>query len=64
MILLAAISEKKSWYPSLKRLAIDHPLILPFREDLLSQGPILHQNPGFLRLTKIIRELHQVILSS
>ncbi|KAG8537238.1 hypothetical protein GDO81_024849 [Engystomops pustulosus] len=42
---------KKSWYPLLKKMSPENPVILPPSEDLLHQGPIHHPNPGKLQLS-------------
>ncbi|KAG8536681.1 hypothetical protein GDO81_025866 [Engystomops pustulosus] len=42
---------KKSWYPILKRMSTQDPVILPVSEDLLVQGPISHPDPGRLQLS-------------
>ncbi|KAG8537474.1 hypothetical protein GDO81_024475 [Engystomops pustulosus] len=50
VILICPNWPKRSWYPLLRSLCIQQPLILPVRKDLLNQGPILHPDPGSLQL--------------
>ncbi|XP_041417784.1 uncharacterized protein LOC121393399 [Xenopus laevis] len=42
---------RRPWYPLLRRLSVDRPMRLPDRQDLLSQGPLLHAKPQQLNLT-------------
>ena len=51
-ILIAPRWPQRSWFPTLLDLLIDHPIPLPIRPDLLSQGrrKILHNNPAILHL--------------
>ena len=51
IILIAPVWPKRSWYPVILNLLIEHPLELPLREDLLSQGPqLVHPDPGVFNL--------------
>lgn len=40
LILIAPFWPRKAWFAVLKRLAIYPPILLPMREDLVTQGPI------------------------
>ncbi|KAG8537840.1 hypothetical protein GDO81_023728 [Engystomops pustulosus] len=50
VILICPNWPKKGWYPLLTSLAIQQPVILPPRKDLLRQGPIFHPDPEKLQL--------------
>ncbi|KAG8548675.1 hypothetical protein GDO81_024605 [Engystomops pustulosus] len=51
VILVVPFWPKKVWFPSLRRLALEEPVHLPPRTDLLFQGPVLHPNPQALQLS-------------
>ena len=52
LLLIAPLSPRQSWYPTLLSLLVDIPMMLPLREDLLSQrkGQIKHPDPQSLKL--------------
>ena len=51
VILVALVWPKRPWFPKLLELIVDHPLELPLREDLLTQGPqLVHLDPSVFRL--------------
>lgn len=51
LILIAPWWPKRTWFATLKKWSNSPPLRLPIRRDLLLQGPVLHPDPGFLKLT-------------
>lgn len=42
---------RRPWFPTLVNLSAAPPLRLPFRKDLLRQGPLVHPDPGIFKLT-------------
>ncbi|XP_075201274.1 uncharacterized protein LOC142303624 [Anomaloglossus baeobatrachus] len=46
VIIIAPFWPKRSWFSLLRNLAVGDPVLLPLMGDLLSQGPVLHQDPG------------------
>lgn len=50
-ILVAPFWPRRSWFASLVAMAQDEPFHLPERDDLLSQGPIVHPNSHQWALT-------------
>lgn len=51
IILIAPHWPRRPWFPELVVLSVRKPWRLPVLKDLLSQGPLLHPNPGMLALT-------------
>ncbi|XP_071971333.1 uncharacterized protein [Engystomops pustulosus] len=51
IILIVPFWPKRSWFPALKNLALEEPIILPQRKDLLYQGSVHHPNPESLHLS-------------
>ncbi|KAG8583453.1 hypothetical protein GDO81_008420 [Engystomops pustulosus] len=58
LILIAPYWPKRSWFPVIQELAIDNPVHLPYRQDLLLQGPLYHQDVRHLKLTAWILRGH------
>ncbi|XP_061482234.1 uncharacterized protein LOC133384332 [Rhineura floridana] len=51
LVLIAPYWPRRPWFSDLLALSVTDPWPLPVRPDLLSQGPVWHQDPKWLNLT-------------
>lgn len=58
VILVAPARPRRARYAEIIRLAVGKPWTLPFRPDLLSQGPVFHHALQSLNLTVLAIEAH------
>ncbi|XP_061466244.1 pleckstrin homology domain-containing family A member 7 isoform X3 [Rhineura floridana] len=51
LVLVAPFWPRRPWFSDLLAMSMVDPWTLPVRPDLLSQGPVLHQDPTWFNLT-------------
>ncbi|XP_068098726.1 uncharacterized protein [Hyperolius riggenbachi] len=50
-IMIVPFWPKRSWFSLLRKLAVAEPILLPDRQDLLTQGPVCHPQVKMLHLS-------------